>query len=974
MRTHFRSVIRFFPALICLSLVLWANGCLQHPVLATSKAATTIHIRRDTAKGLPYGGAHSAGVSTIVWGTTNAGHDLTLMLTRLNGEVVTRTATVDGAGSFSVSMDRLMAAGDTLMVDDGDTRIIPIPPLTAEVDAVSRIITGQAPANITAAAFGAPHSLSITLGGRTVAVTTDASGAYTADFSASPYLAGLLGSLRYTTPDGDVIFQPLQAAAPPAQGVLGDWRADVILGQTDFGQITPNEVTADHLFNPGGVIVDRSVIPNRVYVSDGGNNRVLGFSHLGVCQAGGNAGGNCTSNSDCPDSTCQVADNHPADLVLGQPSFTTSACNGDSSYQHYPDTPPASADTLCSMREEQVSILEGGSYKTMALDASGNLYLPDVFNNRVLRYNNPFTSDTTADAVWGQADFSGFTCNRGRGYASFTDANSLCLGPVTGTGDDKVGVALDAQGNLWVTDTSNNRVLRFPADPLSGIPAQTADLVLGQGNFHTTASGSGLNQMNKPASVRINAIGTVYVGDTMNQRILVFIPPYTNGMPAARALTGAFRNASGMELGLDGALWIADPETSKIYRFTNEVLDFTLDVGTFLAGGLGMDRDGNLLVAVSGYGQSGYRYQAGGYTTRDFFLKVDQTFNQVGPGNFTSYHGGIEVTDEQLIFADGHRLLFWNNPLSLHNGQPADGVVGQDDFVTNPRWGPEFRRMRAQPGGERLWVLQENQILAYNLPLQSQARAVQVLSPPLPLQGGGSFTWSAAVGMGGIDFEPGCPACIWLTDEENHRAFRIRNAATDPTVDIILGQVSVSGNQCNQGRGRDYPSRDSLCNPGALAFDREGNLFLSDHNLEFDGNWRMLEWDASLLPDDPATALFAIPASRVLGRGGDFTRAACLPQEQDPLCGPWEPAFDSQGRMVLGFNSYLGPRFPMIYQDPLTSPLPVAAIGDIHSQPVTMRFDRYNNLYLVDHNRGRILIYRNHPIYRLFMSLVTANP
>ena len=43
----------------------------------------------------------------------------------------------------------------------------------------------------------------------------------------------------------------------------------------------------------------------------------------------------------------------------------------------------------------------------MAVDSVGNLYVPDPFNNRILRYNQPFNpaggpgaGDTRADHVW----------------------------------------------------------------------------------------------------------------------------------------------------------------------------------------------------------------------------------------------------------------------------------------------------------------------------------------------------------------------------------------------------------------------------------------------------------------------------------------------------------------------------------------------------------------------------------------------
>src|SRR5919108_909758 len=44
----------------------------------------------------------------------------------------------------------------------------------------------------------------------------------------------------------------------PVRGTPGDWWADVVIGQPNFAQITPNEVVGNKLFNPGGVHVDRS--------------------------------------------------------------------------------------------------------------------------------------------------------------------------------------------------------------------------------------------------------------------------------------------------------------------------------------------------------------------------------------------------------------------------------------------------------------------------------------------------------------------------------------------------------------------------------------------------------------------------------------------------------------------------------------------------------------------------------------------
>jgi len=925
---------------------------------------SVMNVRRDTSYGLPYASAHTDGISSIVWGYSTPGATLTVTLSQSGSPMFTRTVTADQSGSFSVSVDRLIADGDSVQVsDEVSGRTILVPAMIYNVDPATRTITGTAPAGITLTVSGAPHSLQISIGGNTRQITTSADGTFVADFTANAYLAGLLGTMHYTTPSGDQVYKPLFVADPLIRGKLGDWRADVILGQPDFSQITPNEVVGSEIFNPLGLYVDRSVQPNRVYVYDSGNSRVLGLSHLGYAQGGPEAGQPCTSNSDHPGSVCQVDEYRAADIVLGQPSFNMSACNGDSGYQMYPDVSMAAANTLCGLREEQMSILEGGSGATMATDVQGNLYVLDIFNNRILRYNNPFTTDTIADYVWGQTDFSGVTCNRGAGAYVRSDSRSLCLEAPPGGGDNFAGVAIDSGGNLWVADNQNNRVLRFSFSPTLGRPAEEADLVLGQPGFTTVASGASLNQMNKPASIRVDSSGVVYVADSLNNRVLVFAPPFSNGMSADRVLGSNLARPLGLEIDPNGGLWVNDTSNTRLVHFVNEIQQEVILIAD-VQGGLGVDRDGNVLVSMAGSFQEAARFSAPTYTLDAKFLRSvpEGGHNQTGPRG-TRSGSGLEVAGGQLMYADGARILFWNNPWNLTNYQIADGVVGQSDFQTNPTWEPEFHRMRADTRG-RLWVLRGTSpayILGYELPLQMGATPALTLTSPLPLQGGGIFTWTWTLVLSGLDIQPVCD-CLWLSDEESHRVFRIRNASTQPVVDIVLGQLGASGTQCNQGRGLNFPSRDSLCNPGALAFDNAGNLYVADHNLEFDGNLRLLEFDANTIPALPPSAVFGILASQVFGRNGSFTEPNCSSIWEDPMCGPWEPTFDSQGRMVIGFNGYLGPRFPMVYQDPLTNPLPIAALSDLHSMPLSARFDQFDNLYILDHNRMRILIYRNRTV------------
>ena len=93
------------------------------------------------------------------------------------------------------------------------------------------------------------------------------------------------------------------------------------------------------------------------------------------------------------------------------------------------------------------------------MDAAGNLYVADDSNNRVLEYNTPLTTDTTAERVFG-------TCG------SFT--SSACAGLSANSLDEPKGVAVDASGNLYVADIGNSRVLQYDQPLVTPTPTATA--------------------------------------------------------------------------------------------------------------------------------------------------------------------------------------------------------------------------------------------------------------------------------------------------------------------------------------------------------------------------------------------------------------------------------------------------------------------------------------------------------------------
>jgi hypothetical protein len=150
-----------------------------------------------------------------------------------------------------------------------------------------------------------------------------------------------------------------------------------------------------------------------LYVADINNQRVLEYNTPLNASSGESGAGDAT-----------------ADTVFGQGgSFTSKKCNLGG----------RSANSLCGPT-------------AVAADNAGNVYIEDGTNSRVLEYNTPLASGTTAEQVFG-------TCG---GFTS-----SECTGVSASSLTSPSGVAADAAGNLYVVDSGDNRVLEYD-QPLAG--------------------------------------------------------------------------------------------------------------------------------------------------------------------------------------------------------------------------------------------------------------------------------------------------------------------------------------------------------------------------------------------------------------------------------------------------------------------------------------------------------------------------
>ncbi|KKR10429.1 MAG: NHL repeat containing protein [Parcubacteria group bacterium GW2011_GWA2_39_18] len=259
--------------------------------------------------------------------------------------------------------------------------------------------------------------------------------------------------------------------------------ADVVLGQSLFTTSTANNggLSAQSLQRPATVFSDGT----KLFVVDKVNNRVLIFNTIP------------TSNFTA------------ADVVIGQAGLTTNGANqggigantlsgptnvytdgtklyvSDSSnqrvliYNTVPTLSGASADVVVGQTDFiSNSANQGGSVAANTLSSpqgiysdGTKLYVSDSGNNRVLIYNTvPTSSNTSANAVIGQINFTSNSANQGGSVDAGTLSGAYGLYTNTDT--------------LFVVDVSNNRILKYSLSD-SHASTLTSSIYTGGSNYST---------------------------------------------------------------------------------------------------------------------------------------------------------------------------------------------------------------------------------------------------------------------------------------------------------------------------------------------------------------------------------------------------------------------------------------------------------------------------------------------------------
>ncbi|GIU77448.1 MAG: hypothetical protein KatS3mg005_0686 [Bryobacteraceae bacterium] len=682
--------------------------------------------------------------------------------------------------------------------------------------------------------------------------------------------------------------------------------------------LAPNLAKPASLFGPNSVAVDTSLSPPALYIADTGNHRVLAWRDASLAGTG-----------------------RPADLVLGQRSFHSSAA---------------------------VNITAAGAFTSslyaptsVAVDAQGNVFVMDAGNNRILRFPKPFeqpeSESIRADLVIGQPNLRTNLPNRSSTATAPPAASTIKTNGANTGGIQNASIAFDSEGNLWLSDSGNHRILRYPAAAVSG-PSNTgasprdiaADLVLGQPDFVTATPNAGRADPARGdrllrSSIRFggplafDSQGNLFFADDL-ARVLVWQPPFSNGQPASRLL-GIYIARAGSE-----PLAAVNPFTFgfRLGQSGSTVI--------FAGGPQGLWCEGDYLFVADTYNNRVVRYDPvaswppedplqGQISPRMSAVFGQEDFSQNTPNRWQfaeptaeslrSPVAGAFAAGRMFIVDQGnHRVLGLPYDADNHLPLPADALYGQMEFGLRSPNMPEGREL----SGGSLQVIAGNQIV------------------PLGVGPAMAFHYPS---------NPDEPPHLYIADTGNNRILAYWDARQfdfGKTADLVIGQVGLTRSLANSPHNNPaVPTRTGLLLPSSVAVDPDGNLWVADT-----GNGRLLRFPR------PFDSWATHPEADVVLGQPDFETTPDGEPRRDRLFRPISVAVTGDGKVIAADPAH---HRVLVFQGPFENGQPAAVVlgqpdgesatpgADLTRMnfPLSVAVDASERIYVADSNNNRLLVF-----------------
>ncbi len=328
--------------------------------------------------------------------------------------------------------------------------------------------------------------------------------------------------------------------------VIPDGIVSTLAGDGTFGDVLGNGTSAQFA-SPMGVAVDAD---GNVYVADQKNHKIKKISEAGLVST--LAGSGVKGDADGTGADAQF--DNPSDVAVDASGNVYVADLQNQKIRKI--TADGLVTTLAGSGIEGDVDGPGASAQFdaplgIAVDASGNVYVADADNYKI-RIITP------------------------AGEVSTLAGNGI-EGDVNGTGSaarfrGTRGVAVDANGNVYVADANNHKIKRIT-------PAGEVSTFAGSGD---SGDGEGIGtaaQLNRPSDVAVDADGNVYVADLQNEKIRKITSAGAvstlagngrRGDTDGSAALARFNAPNGVTVDASGNVYVADTNNHKIRKMAQE--------------------------------------------------------------------------------------------------------------------------------------------------------------------------------------------------------------------------------------------------------------------------------------------------------------------------------------------------------------------------------------------------------------------
>jgi sugar lactone lactonase YvrE len=453
----------------------------------------------------------------------------------------------------------------------------------------------------------------------------------------------------------------------------------------------------------------------------------------------------------------------------------------------------------------------------LAFDTSGNLYIADAGANRIRMVDTSGVIHTFAG--------NGHNVNSGDG------------GPaINASLNTPSAIAFDLNGNLLIADTGNNEIRMVSPQGIITKVAGTGNAAYdGDNGTAATAAFSG------PTGVAVDHLGNIYISDTGNQRVRMLSTAGITSVIAGNGTKGSFgdgrqantsevSNPGGLLFDTAGNLYIADIGNDRVRRIApNGVISNYAGSGTVGAAGdggyaiaanlnlqgIGMDPQNNLIIA------DGANYRVRFVTASNGFITTIG-----GTGLITYNPQNLYRNGDTLYFSDtnANRIRQFSittgaSSLTVTAGNGQSTFDAGDDVALTARLnGP--RGLSMDSSGNLYFADSKNDAVRKITP---EGALVTLAGNATTIDAGDGGLATAAVVDGPVDVAVAGDKSgkLYILEEQGDK---VRVITPNGNIATYAGTGAPGAPTASTGVALSQP----LNNPQGLAVDSTGALYIAD--------------------------------------------------------------------------------------------------------------------------------------------------